>query len=208
MKLIPNGDVIRILLVTRMSLLRGALAAVLSAEEDLDVSAAIANLDEVVHLARAVRPDVTVIDLDLLTDDGFPPTRLNEALPDCATLVLADTDSPTMLRSTLDTHVRGFVSMDASPGLLAEYIRQVAKGERMIDPMLAVAALRAPRNPLTQREREVLAIMASGLRSSEIAARLHLSTGTVGNYISMIIRKTGTRNRLEAVRMAEEAGWL
>jgi two-component system response regulator DesR len=208
-KSIRDGDVIRILLVERMSLLRGALAAVLSAEDDLDVPAAIANMNELVPVARAVRPDVTVIDIELLTGGGFSLAQeLNEVLPDCATLVLADADSPNALRTTFDTHVRGFASKDASPCRLADCIRQVAKGVRMIDPMLAVAALRAPRNPLTTREREVLGIMALGLPSSEIAVRLHLSTGTVCNYISTIIRKTRSRNRLEAVRMAEEAGWL
>jgi two-component system response regulator DesR len=104
--------------------------------------------------------------------------------------------------------VRGLVGKDALPSRLADCIRRIAKGERIIDPSLAVVALRAPRNPLTTREREVLDIMAAGLPSAEIAAQLDISAGTVGNYISTIIRKTGARNRLEAVRIAEEAGWL
>jgi two-component system response regulator DesR len=192
-----------------MSLLRGALAAVLSAEDDLDVPAAIATINELVPVAHAVKPDVTVIDIDLLISGGLGLTEeLNVALAGCATLVLADADNPNALRATLDTPVRGFASKDAPPGQLADSIRQVAKGERMIDPMLAVAALRAPQNPLTPREREVLRVMALGLPSSEIAVRLHLSTGTVCNYISTIIRKTRGRNRFEAVRMAEEAGWM
>lgn len=204
-----DAEPIRILLVERMSLLRGALASVLSAEDDLDVPAAIANIEEVVPLARAVRPDVAVIDIDLLTGCGFAVAQqLSDVVPDCATLVLADPESPSVLRTALDTHVQGFVGKDALPGRLADCIRRVVKGERVIDPILAVAALRAPRNPLTPREREVLGVMALGLPSAEIAARLHLSIGTVCNYISTIIRKTGARNRLEAVRIAEDTGWF
>jgi two-component system response regulator DesR len=204
-----DGVAIRVLLVERMNLLRGALACVLSAEGDLDVSAAVADISEAVMVARAVRPDVAVVDIDLLV--GCDPTVAQgfaQALPGCATLILADLGSPNALRIALTAHVHGFVSKDALPSRLADSIRRVAKGERVIDPALAVAALRAPRNPLTAREREVLGVLSSGLPSAEIAARLELQVGTVGNYISTIMRKTGARNRLEAVRIAEESGWL
>jgi two-component system, NarL family, response regulator DesR len=200
---------IRILLVERTNLLREALAAVLAAESDLAVPASIANIHEVVPVARAVQPDVAVIDIDLLAGCDFTLAQeLTEALPGCSILVLADPESPNPLRTALDSHVRGFVGKDALPNRLADAIRLVAGGERVIDPTLAVAALRAPRNPLTGREREVLELMAQGLPSAEIATRLHLASGTVGNYVSTIIRKAGARNRLEAVRVAEESGWL
>ena len=200
---------VRVLLIERMCLLRGALACVLSAEGDLDVSAAVADIAEAVPIAQAVRPDVAVVDIDLLPGSGSGGVQqLVDALPGCATLVLADLGSPNTLRTALATRVHGLVSKDALPTRLAECIRRVARGERVIDPTLAVAALRAPRNPLTAREREVLVVLASGLPSAEIAARLDLQIGTVGNYISTIMRKTGARNRLEAVRIAEEAGWL
>ena len=201
--------VVRVLLIERMSLLRGALACVLSAEDDLDVSAAVADIAEAVPVARAERPDVAVVDIDLLPVCGETGVQqLAEALPGCATLVLADLASPNDLRTALATRVHGLVSKDALPCRLADCIRRVARGERVIDPTLTVAAPRAPRNPLTAREREVLRVLASGLPSAEIAARLDLQLGTVCNYISTILRKTGARNRLEAVRIAEDFGWL
>jgi two-component system response regulator DesR len=201
--------VIRILLVERMSLLREALAAVLSTEDDLEVSAAIAGVDGAGAVGHDVKPDVAVIDVDPPGRPGLTVVQeLADALPGCAILMLADPDSPGTVWAALDQHVCSCVSKDALPSRLAECIRRVAAGERVIDPTLAVAALRAPRNPLTAREREVLAIMASGAPSAEIAHRLRLSTGTVCNYISTIIHKTGARNRLEAVRIAGESGWL
>lgn len=201
--------VVRVLLIERMNLLRGALALVLSAEGDLDVSAAVADIAEAVPIAKAVRPDVAVVDIDLLPGCGSAGVQqLADALPGCPTLVLADLGSPHHLRIALATQVDGLVSKDALPGRLADCIRRVARGERVIDPTLAVAALRAPRNPFTAREREVLVILALGLPSAEIAARLNLQIGTVGNYVSTIMRKTGARNRLEAVRIAEDSGWI
>lgn len=200
---------IRILLVEPMSLLRCSLGAVLSTEDDLDVAAELARMEEAILMARAVRPDVAVIDIDVFA--GETPDlahELDRTLPDCATLVLADVDSHGALRAALDTHVRGFVGKDNTPQRLAQYIRLVVAGERVIDPTLAVAALRAPRNPLTRREREVLRVAALGVPCADVASRLHLSVGTVRNYMSTIMRKTGGRNRLEALRFAEEAGWL
>ena len=199
---------VRVLLIERMNLLRGALACVLSAEGDLDVTAAVADLAEATPIARAIRPDVAVVDIDLLPDGVAGIQRLEEALPGCATVVLADRGSTSALRTALATHVDGLVSKDALPSRLADGIRRVARGERVIDPALAVAALRAPRNPLTAREREVLRVLAMGLPSAEIAAKLDLQLGTVCNYVSTIIRKMGARNRMEAVRIAEDSGWL
>jgi two-component system response regulator DesR len=199
----------RVLLVEQTNLFRAALAAVLSKEDDLDVVAQLGRITETELIARAVRPDVAVIDIDLLTDENAAIAgRLNEALPDCAILALAGPDLTEAVHEALDSHVRGFVGKDTPPSQLAQYIRQVAAGERVIDPTLAVAALSAPRNPLTAREREILRIAASGVPSAEIGAQLYLSAGTVRNYLSAIMHKTGARNRLEAVRIAEEGGWL
>ena len=200
---------IRILLVEPMNLLRGALAARLSLEEDFDVVAEVGGLDKALTMARAVPPDVAVINVALLADDGLRTVaRLNVELPGCAVLVLAGVDAPGRLSQALDGHVRGVVDTQAAPCELVCSIRQVAKGERVIDARLAVAVLAAPRNPLSPRELDVLRVAASGVPSHEVAAKLHLTVGTVRNYISAILRKTGARNRLEAVRLAEDAGWL
>jgi two-component system, NarL family, response regulator DesR len=205
----PEHCAIRVLLVERMSLLREALAAVLCAEDDLDVAAAVDCVTGLLPAARSVRPDIVVINIDLLASAGFHITEeLSDAFPGCETLVLADADNATGLRTALDAQVRGLIDKDALPSRLADCIRRVAKGERIVDKTLAIAALRTPPNPFTPRERDVLGAMALGLRSADIAARLHLSSGTVGNYISTIIRKTGARNRLDAVRVAEESGWI
>src|SRR2546423_7029047 len=181
---------VRVLLVERMNLLRGALACVLSAEGDLEVTAAVADLAEAAPIVRAVRPDVAVVDIDLLPDCGAGGIqRLGDALPGCATVVLADPGSVSSLRTALAIHVDGLVSKDALPSRLAEGIRRVARGERVIDSALAVAALRAPRHPLTTRELEVLRGLAMGLPPAHIAAELHPRIRTVCHYRSPIIRK-------------------
>jgi len=201
---------IRILLVEKTGLWRGALAAVLSYEDDLSVVAQLARIDDIVPIAETARPDVAVIDLGLPTNDrGLAAARaLNTVLPGCGILVLTEPALPGALRDVLDSHVRGFLGKDATPQLLAQSVRRVAGGERVIDPHLAVAAMCGPANPLTQREKQVLRVARTGVPSREIAARLHLTVGTVRNYLSMIMRKTGGRNRMEAVRRAQEAGWL
>jgi two-component system response regulator DesR len=192
-----------------MNLLRGALAAVLSLEADMDVVGDLGRLDDVLALARAVPPDVAIINIDLLADDGLSTVALlNAELPDCAILVLAGVDAPGRLSRALDGHVRGFIGKQSAPCELICGVRKLARGERVIDSYLAVAVLGAPRNPLSPRERDVLSVAATGLPSREVAAKLHLTAGTVRNYISAILRKTGARNRLEAVRVAEDAGWL
>jgi two-component system response regulator DesR len=201
--------VIRILLVEPMNLLRGALVATLSLEDDFAVVADLAGLDEALDMARAVPPDVAVVNVELLADDGLRLIgRLAVEQPQCATLVLAGPDAPGRLNRALDLHVRGVIGTQASPGELVRDIRRLVQGERVIDAGLAVAMVAAPRSPLSERELDVLSVAASGVPSAEVAAKLHLTAGTVRNYISVILRKTGARNRLEAVRVAEDAGWL
>ena len=200
---------IRILLVEPMNLLRGTLAATLSLEEDLEVVADLGALDQALGMARAAPPDVAVVNVALLAGDGLATiARLTAEQPDCATLMLAGPDEPVLLNRALDLRVDGVVGTHAAPCELVCGIRRVARGERVIDASLAVAMVAAPRSPLSPRELNVLSVAASGVPSIEVAAELHLSTGTVRNYISAILRKTGARNRLEAVRLAEGAGWL
>ena len=201
--------VIRILLVEPMNLLRGALAATLSMEDDLVVVADLAGLDEAVDMARAVPPDVAVVNVELLTEEGLRTIdRLALEQPQCATLVLAGPEDCGLLSRALDVQVRGVVGTRAAPCDLVRSIRELARGERVIDASLAVAMVAAPRSPLSPRELDVLSVVASGVPSDEVAAKLHLTPGTVRNYISAILRKTGARNRLEAVRLAEDAGWF
>lgn len=195
---------IRILLVEPMTLLRGALAATLSQEEDLTVVAELAGLAEAPGMARTVAPDVALVNFALLTGDGMDLfARLG-----CAGLVLAGPDAPARLHRALDGCARGVIGTQAAPRELIRAIRRVARGERVIDAHLAVAMVAARPSPLSAREADVLRVAGSGVPSAEVAAALHLTAGTVRNYMSVILRKTGARNRLEAVRVAEDAGWL
>jgi two-component system response regulator DesR len=201
--------VIRILLVEPMNLLRGALAATLSLEEDLTVVAQLGCLDEALGMARAVPPDVAVVNIELLAGDGLRLlARLGAEQPGCATLVLAGPDAPGRISRALDVHARGVIGTQAAPRELVRAIRRLSRGERVIDASLAVAMVAARRCPLSAREADVLRVAGSGMPSAEVAATLHLTAGTVRNYMSVILRKTGARNRLEAIRVAENAGWL
>lgn len=201
--------VIRIVIVEEMGLLRGALRAVLSSEEDLDVVADLHEAGELVAVARARRPDVVVVDLELPGADMLAVVaRLAEAAPDSAVLALSTQLTPEALHRAIRAGARGFVDKNLPPAELARLVRAVAVGERVFDPVAAVAALNPPESPLTERELEVLRIVAEGLPLKEIARRLYLAHGTVRNHLSVIMRKTGTRNRLEAVRQAQRAGWL
>jgi two-component system response regulator DesR len=204
-----EASVIRILLVEPMNLLRGALAATLSLEEDLTVVAELGCLAEALGMARAVPPDVAVVNIGLLAGDGLHVfSRFSAEQPRCATLVLAGPDAPGRLNRALDGHAGGVIGTQAAPHELVHAIRQSVRGERVIDARLAVAMVAARPSPLSAREADVLRVAGSGVPSTEVAAALHLTAGTVRNYMSVILRKTGARNRLEAVRVAEDAGWL
>lgn len=196
----------RILLIEPMNLLRGALTATLSLEDDFEVVAALSALDQAQDMARAIRPDVAVVNVAALTGDGL--TTMAALAKEQPTLVLAAPDESGLLNRALDLHIAGVIGLQSAPCELIQGIRRLVQGERVIDANLAVAMVTAPRSPLSQRELNVLSVAASGVPSTEVAAELHLSTGTVRNYISAILRKTGARNRLEAVRLAEGAGWF
>jgi two-component system, NarL family, response regulator DesR len=203
-----GASVVSILLVEPMSLLRGALVTVLSAE-GFKISEQLARVEEAASIARRLLPDIAIVGLDLASErDVAALEQLHLELPSCAIVLLLDVNAPGAIRGGLETWVRGFVGKDTAPDRLVEYVRRVVAGERVIDPALAVAAWQARPNPLSRREREVLRVAAEGRTSQEIAGELHLSVGTVRNYLSSIMRKTGARTRLEAYRIAAQAGWL
>ncbi|MEO3743346.1 response regulator transcription factor [Plantactinospora sp. B5E13] len=197
------------MIVEEMGLLRGALRAMLSSEEDLEVVADLHESGDLVALARTRRPDVVVADLDLPGVDMLAVlARLAVEAPDSAVLTLSAQLTSEVLQRALRAGARGVVDKNVPPGELTRLVRAVAAGERVVDPGAAVAALMPVEGPLTERELEVLRIVAEGLPLKEIARRLFLAHGTVRNHLSVIMRKTGTRNRLEAVRQAQRAGWL
>jgi two-component system response regulator DesR len=201
--------VIRVLIISELGLLRGALTAILAKEPDIEVVGELGPHCDVVSAARVSRPDVTVIDLDLMDGHALDTAeRLARELPDTAVVALTEQQTPGVLRAALAARVRGFACKGQPPAELTELIRQVAGGARVIDPATALAALATAENPLTVREQEVLRLVAEGLSNKVIASRLYLTNGTVRNHLSTILRKIGAKNRLQAVRAAREAGWL
>ncbi|MFI7135444.1 response regulator transcription factor [Nonomuraea sp. NPDC050153] len=197
---------IRILIAEHLPLVRRGLLATLSAEPDLRVVAEVGCPEEAVRAALACGPDVAVVDLDL---PGLPvAVQLAEQAPRCGVLMLSAQPNPGQVRKALSGPALGFMSLCVRPERLAEGVRQVAEGRRAIEAELAVAAFQCATNPLTRRELDVLRIAAGGARSTEIADQLFLSVGTVRNHLSRIMCKTGARNRLDAVRIASDSGWI
>ncbi|MEU2656353.1 response regulator transcription factor [Streptomyces sp. NPDC007325] len=200
---------IRILLAEDMHLIRGALVALLGLESDMEVVAEVARGDAVVPAALAHRPTVAVLDVEMPGGDGLTAARdLVAALPECRILILTALGRPEILRSALAARASGFMLKDAPPDRLADAVRRVAAGERVIDPELAAEALMARQSPLTARETDVLRLAADGGELAEIARELHLSQGTVRNYLGAAVTKLDARNRLDAVRIARRQGWL
>jgi two-component system response regulator DesR len=201
--------VIRVLIAEDMHLIRGALVALLALEDDMEVVAELDRGDEIVATAVATRPDVAVLDIDLPGLDGLTAAeQLYQKLPECRTLVLTGLSQPGNLLRALKVHVRGFIIKDAPADTLADGIRRVAAGARVIDPDLVAAALETGTSPLTARETDVLRAAQDGISTDEIAAHLSLSSATVRNYLSNAITKVGARNRIDAIRIARNAGWL
>lgn len=200
---------IRILLAEDMHMVRGALVALLDLEDDLSVVAETDRGDQVVPKALETRPDVAIIDIDLPGLDGLTAARLlGTELPQCRTLILTSLGRPGTLRRALEAKVAGFLLKDAPPHRLAEAVRGVAAGRRVVDPQLVLDAFDSGESPLTPREAEVLRAAAGGAAAGEIAAALHLSAGTVRNYLTTVVTKLGARNRIDAIRIAAESGWL
>jgi two-component system, NarL family, response regulator DesR len=201
--------VIRVLLADDEHLVRGAIAALLALEDDLDVVAELGSGADVVPAALDTTPDVALLDIDMPGGGGIEAARkLQEALPTCRVLMVTTFGRPGYLRRALDAGAGGFVVKDAPARSLADSIRRVHQGLQVIDPVLAVASLSAGASPLTTREQEVLREARGGATVADIARALFLSEGTVRNHLSSAIGKTGARTRAEAAHIAEHHGWL
>jgi two-component system response regulator DesR len=201
--------VIRILLADDQHLVRGALAALLSLEEDLEVVGEVGRGDEVLQRVRELHPDVVLLDVEMPGLDGLAAASvLTTEAPETRVLIVTTFGRPGFLRRAMESGALGFVVKDAPAEQLADAVRRVARGERVVDPALAAQTLAAGNSPLTGRERDVLTAARDGATVADIATKLVLSEGTVRNYLSSAISKTGARNRVEALRLADERGWL
>jgi two-component system, NarL family, response regulator DesR len=201
--------VIRVLLAEDQALVRGAMAALLSLEDDIAVVAQVGRGDEVVPAAQAAQPDVALLDIELPGGDGLAAAAvLRAAVPACRVLIVTTFGRGGYLRRAMAGGAVGFLLKDAPAAELVGAIRRVMAGERVVDPALALSALGDGNNPLTPREQEVLTAARGGATVCDIAASLALSEGTVRNYLSVAIQKLGVRTRFEAARLAEDKGWL
>jgi two-component system response regulator DesR len=200
---------IRILIAEDMQLLREALVGLLSYETDMTVVAEVADGARIVQAALEHAPDVAIIDIGMPGIDGVEASaELRVKLPGCRVLILTALTGPGQLRRALRAQVAGFLPKDVRAADLTAAVRSVAAGGRVIDSGLAAAALEAPVSPLTQRETEVLRQSATGAQPAEIAQRLFLTHGTTRNYLASAVAKLSARNRVDAIRIATESGWL
>jgi two-component system response regulator DesR len=201
--------VIRVLIAEDQGMVRGALASLLGLEPDIEVVAQVSRGDEVVRAAAAARPDVALLDIEMPGATGLDAAAgLRRELPGCRVLIVTTFGRPGYLRRAMQDGAAGFLLKDAPASELARAIRRAAAGERVVDPGLAAAALSEGESPLTEREHEVLAASRIHATVADIAAAVYLSPGTVRNHLSSVMRKLNARNRAEAVRVAEEKGWL
>ena len=200
---------VRVMIAEDQTMVRGALAALLSLEEDVEIVAEASRGDEVIPTALDALPDVALLDIEMPGGDGLSAAAaLKKKLSSCRIIILTTFGRAGYLRRAMQSGAVGFLLKDAPASELASAIRRVMAGERVVDPGLAVAALSEGHNPLTDRERDVLAASADGATIDDVATKLYLSEGTVRNYLSTAIKKLGARNRVEAARLAEEKGWL
>ncbi|GAA4258078.1 response regulator transcription factor [Dactylosporangium darangshiense] len=200
---------IRLLIADDQALVRGALAALLDLEADLTVVAEVGRGDEVVAAAREHRPDVALLDVEMPGLDGIAAAaELRRALPSCKVLMVTTFGRPGYLRRAMAAGASGFVVKDTPARQLADAVRRIASGLRVVDPTLAAETLASGDSPLTPREADVLRAAREGGTVADIASHLGLSEGTVRNHLSAAIGKTGARTRAEAVRLADENGWL
>jgi two-component system response regulator DesR len=201
--------VIRLLIADDQALVRGALASLLDLEDDLEVVVQVGRGDEVVRAALDNAVDVALLDVEMPGLDGIAAaTALRERMPSCRSLIVTTFGRPGYLRRAMEAGAYGFVVKDTPASQLADAVRRVASGLRVVDPTLAAESLVAGPSPLSGRETDVLVALRSGATAAEIAARLHLSDGTVRNHLSSAIGKTAARNGQEAARIAAENGWL
>ena len=200
---------IRLLIADDQALVRGALVALLELEADLEVVAEVSRGDEVVDAARESNPDVALLDVEMPGVDGLAAARLlREAVPTCRVLMVTTFGRPGYLKQAMSAGASGFVVKDTPARQLADAVRRVHSGLRVVDPTLAAESLTQGDSPLTEREADVLQAARRGGTVAAIAATLFLSEGTVRNHLSSAIGKTGARTRAEAVRVAVDNGWL
>jgi two-component system, NarL family, response regulator DesR len=190
-------------------MMRGALALLLGMEDDIEVVSQVSSGDAILDAALTHRPDVALLDIELPGTSGLDAAAtLRERVPGCRVLILTTFGRPGYLRRAMEAGAMGFLVKDGPVEELAAAVRRVLAGETVVDPAMAAAALSAGPNPLTPRECDVLRASADGATVADMAARLHLSESTVRNYLSSAIGRTGTRNRMEALREARHQGWL
>jgi two-component system, NarL family, response regulator DesR len=200
---------IRVLIAEDQAMIRGALAALLSDEPDIEVVAQVERGDQVLVAAIEAKPDVALLDIEMPGGDGIAAAAdLRRHLPACRTLILTVFGRPGYMRRAVESGVQGFLLKDAPPDELAVAVRRAVAGEKVFDPKLALSALSDGTSPLTPREQEVLSLSADGASVEAVASALHLSSGTVRNHLSIAIQKVNARNRIEAARIAREKGWL
>ncbi|KQP74146.1 two-component system response regulator [Microbacterium sp. Leaf288] len=200
---------IRLLIADDQALVRGALSALLGLEPDIEVVAEVGRGDEVVAAALASHPDVAMLDIEMPGLDGIgAAAALRAALPGCHVLIVTTFGRPGYLKRAMQAGAAGFVVKDTPAAQLADAVRRVAQGLRVVDPVLAADSLAQGDSPLTERETDVLSAAQTGGSIADIARMLHLSEGTVRNHLSSAIGKTGGRNRADAARLAQENGWL
>lgn len=200
---------LRVLVAEEVAMVRGALVALIELEPDLEVVADVERDDQILPVALTYRPDVAIIDIDRPWLVGLDAAvLLRERLPSCRTLILTSLFRPGTLRRVLNAKVSGFILKDAPADQLATTIRNVASGRHTIDSQLTGATWDLGHSPLSRREHAVLRLAADGAEPAEIAASLHLSVGTVRNYLTTIVAKLHGRNRIDAIRKAYDAGWL
>jgi len=201
--------VIRVLLAEDQAMVRGALASLLGLEQDIEVVAEVGRGDEVLDAARRAAPDVALLDIGLPGSDGLEvAAQLREALPAVRVVMLTTFNRPGYLRRAMEAGAAGFLLKDAPAAELARAIRAAVAGQRVVDPGLAAAALSQGENPLTAREQEVLDAARRYGTIAELASALYLSPGTTRNHLSAIMQKLDAHSRIEAIRVAEERGWL
>jgi len=200
---------IRVLLADDQALVRGALTALLSLERDIEVVAEVGTGEEALTQAAATRPDVALLDVQMPGMDGLTAAdQLRTIVPGCRVIVCTTFGRPGYLVRAMAAGAAGFVVKDAPPEQLVDAVRRVHAGLRVVDPVLAAESLASGRSPLTARELEVLRAAARGGTVAEVAKLVHLSQGTVRNHLSAAIGKTGARTSADAVRLAEQRGWL
>ncbi len=200
---------VRLLLADDQELVRTALGALLELEDDFEVVASVGRGDEVVEAATKHQPDVALLDIEMPGLDGLSVAAVLAAqVPSCRSVILTTFGRVGYLRRAMEAGAVGFVVKDAPAEALGDTIRRVMAGERVVDPALAASALAVGDSPLTPRERDVLTVTRTGASVADIARKLYLSEGTVRNYLSAAIAKTGARNRQDALRIAEQQGWL